>query len=140
MWPKVRDLLQATSSFILALAKDTLSAATFARNFRAVICLLGLSILGRLIQQLAIIVTPAVYPRLLEFLHFDSLGGLKKNKDRLCGLVVWFLDYSSRGSWFDSRALQKKVVGLERTPLWSSGQSSWLQMQGSRVRFPGTKK
>jgi hypothetical protein len=25
-------------------------------------------------------------------------------------------------------------------PLWSSGQSSWLQMQGSRVRFPGTTK
>jgi hypothetical protein len=25
-------------------------------------------------------------------------------------------------------------------PLWSSGQSSWLQTQGSRVRFPGTKK
>jgi hypothetical protein len=27
-----------------------------------------------------------------------------------------------------------------RPPLWSSGQSSWLQMQGSRVRFPGTTK
>jgi hypothetical protein len=25
-------------------------------------------------------------------------------------------------------------------PLWSSGQSSWLQIQGSRVRFPGTTK
>jgi hypothetical protein len=25
-------------------------------------------------------------------------------------------------------------------PLWSSGQSSWLQMQGSLVRFPGTTK
>jgi hypothetical protein len=25
-------------------------------------------------------------------------------------------------------------------PLWSSGQSSWLQMQGSRVRFPGSTK
>jgi hypothetical protein len=25
-------------------------------------------------------------------------------------------------------------------PLWSSGQSSWLQIQGSRVRFPGTIK
>jgi hypothetical protein len=25
-----------------------------------------------------------------------------------------------------------------RPPLWSSGQSSWLQMQGSRVQFPGT--
>jgi hypothetical protein len=25
-------------------------------------------------------------------------------------------------------------------PLWSSGQSYWLQMKGSRVRFPGTTK
>jgi hypothetical protein len=25
-------------------------------------------------------------------------------------------------------------------PLWPSSQSSWLQMQGSRVRFPGTTK
>jgi hypothetical protein len=36
---------------------------------------------------------------------------------RLCGLVVRVLDYSSRGPGFDSRALQKKVVGLERVPL-----------------------
>jgi hypothetical protein len=27
-----------------------------------------------------------------------------------------------------------------RPPLWSNGQSSWLQIQGSRVRFPGTAK
>jgi hypothetical protein len=27
-----------------------------------------------------------------------------------------------------------------RPPLWSSGQSSWLQMQGSWIRFPGTTK
>jgi hypothetical protein len=34
-----------------------------------------------------------------------------------------------------------KCVGAEvRPPLWSSGQSSWLQMQGSRIRFPGTTK
>jgi hypothetical protein len=25
-------------------------------------------------------------------------------------------------------------------PLWSSGQSSWLQILGSRVRFPGTTR
>jgi hypothetical protein len=25
-------------------------------------------------------------------------------------------------------------------PLWSSGQISWLQIQGSRVRLPGTTK
>jgi hypothetical protein len=37
--------------------------------------------------------------------------------DRLCGLVVRVLDYRSRGPGFDSRALQKKVDGLERGPL-----------------------
>jgi hypothetical protein len=37
--------------------------------------------------------------------------------DRLCGLVVRVLDYRCRGPGFDSRALQKKVVGLERGPL-----------------------
>jgi predicted ferric reductase len=31
-------------------------------------------------------------------------------------------------------------VEESRPPLWSSGQSSWLQIQGSRVRFPGTTK
>jgi hypothetical protein len=30
---------------------------------------------------------------------------------------------------------------LMKSPsLWSSGQSFWLQIQGSRVRFPGTTK
>jgi hypothetical protein len=33
--------------------------------------------------------------------------------DRLCGPVVRVLDYRCRGPGFDSRALQKKVVGLE---------------------------
>ena len=28
-----------------------------------------------------------------------------------------------------------KVYLIERTPLWSSGQSFWLQIQRSRVRF-----
>jgi hypothetical protein len=37
--------------------------------------------------------------------------------DFLCGLVVIVLDYRSRGLGFDSRALQKKVVGLERGSL-----------------------
>jgi hypothetical protein len=37
--------------------------------------------------------------------------------DRLCGLVVRVLDYRSRGPVFDSRALPKKIVGLERGPL-----------------------
>jgi hypothetical protein len=37
--------------------------------------------------------------------------------DRLCGLVVRVLDYRYRGPRFDSRALQKKVMGLERGSL-----------------------
>jgi hypothetical protein len=37
--------------------------------------------------------------------------------ESLCGLVVRVLDYRSRGPGFDSVALQKKVVGLERDPL-----------------------
>jgi hypothetical protein len=36
---------------------------------------------------------------------------------RLCCLVVRVLDYRSRGPGFDSQALQKKVMGLERGPL-----------------------
>jgi hypothetical protein len=44
-------------------------------------------------------------------------GGLSESIDRLCGLVVRVLDYRSRGPGVDSRALQKKVVGLERGPL-----------------------
>jgi hypothetical protein len=42
---------------------------------------------------------------------------IKLKEDRLCGLVVRVLDYRCRGPGFDSRALQKKVVGLERGPL-----------------------
>jgi hypothetical protein len=37
--------------------------------------------------------------------------------DRLCGLVVRVLDYRCRGPGFYSRALQKKVMDLERGPL-----------------------
>jgi hypothetical protein len=37
--------------------------------------------------------------------------------DRLCGLVVRVLDYRPRGPGFDSQALQKKVVSLERGPI-----------------------
>jgi hypothetical protein len=35
----------------------------------------------------------------------------------LCGLVVRVLDYRCGGPGFDSQALQKKVVGLERGAL-----------------------
>jgi hypothetical protein len=37
--------------------------------------------------------------------------------NRLCGIVVRVLDYRCRGPGFDSRALQKKVVGLGQGPL-----------------------
>jgi hypothetical protein len=37
--------------------------------------------------------------------------------DRLCGLVVKVPGYKSGGTGFDSRSLQKKVLGLERGPL-----------------------
>jgi hypothetical protein len=33
-----------------------------------------------------------------------------------------------------------KLLVILGPPLWSSGQSSWLQIQGSRFRFPGTTK
>jgi hypothetical protein len=46
--------------------------------------------------------------------------------DRLCGLVVRVPGYRSRGPRFDF---------LRSTPLWSSGQSSWLQIQRSKVRL-----
>jgi hypothetical protein len=50
-------------------------------------------------------------PHIIE-MHFNIIL-----PDRLCGLVVRVLSYRSRGSLFDSRALQKKVMGLERGPL-----------------------
>ena len=34
------------------------------------------------------------------------------------------------------RELLKCVVAVKGPPLWSSGQSFWLQIQRSRVRFP----
>jgi hypothetical protein len=54
---------------------------------------------------------------MLNFYIVDFLSCLCHTKDRLCGLVVRVLDYRSRGPGFDSRPLQKKVVGLERGPL-----------------------
>jgi hypothetical protein len=77
--------------------------------------------------------------------------------DRLCGLVVRVPGYRSRGPGLDSQLYQicLEVVGLQRGPLSlvstiedlrgrkSNGslcglvvQCSWLQIQGSQVRFP----
>jgi hypothetical protein len=40
----------------------------------------------------------------------------------------------------DKHKLFFLLSAIKRPPLWSSGQSSWLQIQGSRVRFPGHYK
>jgi hypothetical protein len=54
--------------------------------------------------------------------------GSDVRRDRLSGVMTWevVLKHLSNAS------------GYEGLPLWSSGQSSWLQIQRSRVRFPGT--
>jgi hypothetical protein len=49
--------------------------------------------------------------------HIQEFSLYLTGIDRLCGLVVRVLDFICRGPGFDSRALQKKVVGLERGPL-----------------------
>jgi hypothetical protein len=58
--------------------------------------------------------------------------------DRLCGLVVRVLDYRCRGPGFDSRALQKKVVGLERVPLslMSTTMSTTEELLDRKVAAP----
>jgi hypothetical protein len=40
----------------------------------------------------------------------------------------------------DAQCSYSIIYRANGPPLWSSGQSSWLQTQGSRVRFPGTTK
>jgi hypothetical protein len=49
--------------------------------------------------------------------HILDLRNVLSTFRPLCGLVVRVLDYRSSGPGFDSRALQKIVVGLERGPL-----------------------
>jgi hypothetical protein len=56
-------------------------------------------------------------PTVPEFESTRTFNALHRTADRLCGLVVRVLDYRCRGLGFDSRALQKKVLGLERSPL-----------------------
>jgi hypothetical protein len=72
-----------------------------------------------------------IYPRVLEwyagtvslksYVHQApslclTFANIDQVHDRLCGLVVRVLD-RCRGPGFDSRELQKKVVGLEQGPL-----------------------
>jgi hypothetical protein len=59
-------------------------------------------------------------------IRIEATGSLKGQKKELRKRVNW--KYSNVGS------------GERRPPLWSSGQSYWLQIQGSRVRFPDTTK
>jgi hypothetical protein len=90
-------------------------------------------------------------------------------KDCLCGLVVRVPGCRSGGPGFDSSSSSYYyyyyyyywktasvpgsillllllliiiiiIIITERPPLWSSGQSSWLQIRKSRVRFPGTTR
>jgi hypothetical protein len=62
-----------------------------------------------------------IYVNILHLTNFVVcniyIRPLYRVSDRLCGLVVRVLDYRCRGPGFDSRALQKKIVGLERGPL-----------------------
>jgi hypothetical protein len=37
-------------------------------------------------------------------------------------------------------AFENNIICDYIPPLWSSGQSSWLQIRRSRVRFPGTTR
>jgi hypothetical protein len=61
-------------------------------------------------------------------------GRFKQERDRLCGLVVRVLDYRCRGPGFHFRALQKKVVGLERGPL--SVVSTTEELRDRKVAAP----
>jgi hypothetical protein len=48
----------------------------------------------------------------------------------VCLASKWIIGHAYSYSVFNSLS----IIG--RLPLWSSGQSFWLQIQGSRVRFP----
>ena len=46
----------------------------------------------------------------------------------LCGVFMY--------QFHKSLSINMERMGRKRPPLWSSGQSFWLQIQRSRVRFP----
>jgi hypothetical protein len=59
------------------------------------------------------------------------------------GIMVSAVESCSIGPWFRSRSWNwlswikfSWLLAWKWPPLWSSGQSSWLQIQRSRVRFP----
>jgi hypothetical protein len=63
---------------------------------------------------------------------------MEKKVDRLCGLVVRVPGYTTHVLCFlwGMNWIYICCVEESRPPLWSSGQSSWLQVQRSLVRFP----
>jgi hypothetical protein len=67
---------------------------------------------------------PRVYSGFLIFIVFAQ------PYDHLSGLVARVPGYRSRGHGFDSRALQKKVVGLER---WVQLRSYWEEIVAAPV-------
>jgi hypothetical protein len=62
---------------------------------------------------------------------------MEKKVDRLCGLVDRVPGYRSEMYCASCEVRTKFICYVEesRPPLWSSGQSSWLQIQKSRVLF-----
>jgi hypothetical protein len=57
----------------------------------------------------------------------------------LCGLIIAFMDSILREQDPRRNHYQHNIINTFtfcRPPLWSSGQSSWLQIQRSQVRFP----
>jgi hypothetical protein len=65
---------------------------------------------------------------------------MQKNVDRLCGLVVRVPGYRTE-LYCVSCEVRTEIIYVEesRQPLWSSGQSSWLQIQ-SPVSIPDTTR
>jgi hypothetical protein len=61
-------------------------------------------------------------------------GQTGKTQFFLLWAVYFWIGYSARVNFLFL------CCSCQRPPLWSSGQSSSLQIQGSQVRFPGTTK
>jgi hypothetical protein len=93
---------------------------------------------------------------LIHFASVEHVGLIGNASDLILGMVLgsnlvlyitypvvsWFLLFSS-GECLNI-TLKPTTASLTilsiRPPLWSSGQSSWLQVRRSGVRFPGTTR
>jgi hypothetical protein len=92
--------------------------------------------------------TPDMIKRVRQLIPTDRRMTLwKMEKDVLSRLVQRIREvrplFEERGSWFllhdnarPHTAVSIKQFLAKQPPLWSSGQSFWLQIQGSRARFP----